>query len=377
MNTPWEAIDARHVRWNHQTYLYFAGCDYLRMSYHALTEPHKPLDQGAFPFLSVGASRSTTGEQSIYLELEQSLSDYTLSEAARLTGAGYLASLSLADHLREKASAIFLDQYAHPALQDTARLAQCPIHVYEHRSPTSALELLSRTEGSSNVFLLSDGVFGLDGSIMPVERFHQLLPPEITFLIDDAHGFGCHGPSCRGVSALCPPHQRQILTTASLSKALGCHGGVVLGDEKILDSVSRQGHIWRAHTPLPPSIAYSAWRNLLWLKDHPDHLASLEKRTASFNAIWTASQRSFLEFPIVALSTPSQKALEEAKQYLTEAGIYPPHIHYPHGAPHGLFRFSWSTAHTLADVNLLANTLSGLVSNGLADHFKLSCDPVS
>ena len=145
MNTPWEAIDARHVRWNHQTYLYFAGCDYLRMSYHALTEPHKPLDQGAFPFLSVGASRSTTGEQSIYLELEQSLSDYTLSEAARLTGAGYLASLSLADHLREKASAIFLDQYAHPALQDTARLAQCPIHVYEHRSPTSALELLSRT----------------------------------------------------------------------------------------------------------------------------------------------------------------------------------------------------------------------------------------
>ena len=79
----------------------------------------------------------------------------------------------------------------------------------------------------------------------------------------------------------------------------------------------------------------------------------------------------------MALSTPSQKALEEVKQYLTEAGIYPPHIHYPHGAPHGLFRFSWSTAHTLADVDLLANTLSSLVSNGLADHFKLSCDPVS
>ena len=216
----------------------------VRLPAHELPRSHRAaqaLGSRGVSFLSVGASRSTTGEQSIYLELEQSLSDYTLSEAARLTGAGYLASLSLADHLREKASAIFLDQYAHPALQDTARLAQCPIHVYEHRSPTSALELLSRTEGSSNVFLLSDGVFGLDGSIMPVERFHQLLPPEITFLIDDAHGFGCHGPSGRGVSALCPPHQRQILTTASLSKALGCHGGVVLGDEKILDSVSREG----------------------------------------------------------------------------------------------------------------------------------------
>ena len=169
-----------------------------------------------------------------HLELEQSLSDYTLREAARLTGAGYLAPLSLADHLREKASAILLDQYAHPALQDTARLAQCPIHVYEHRSPTSALELLSRTKGSSNVFLLSDGVFGLDGSIMPVERFHQLLPPEITFLIDDAHGFGTLGKTGAGTGEEQGVQDQIDVYFATFAKSMASTGAFISGDNEII-----------------------------------------------------------------------------------------------------------------------------------------------
>src|SRR5882672_8266921 len=86
------------VRFRNRTLLHFSGCDYFRLARDArlAAAAKKTLaDTG----LNVSASRLTTGNRTIYVQLEAALAKFFRAEAALIVADGYLAPLAAAQAL--------------------------------------------------------------------------------------------------------------------------------------------------------------------------------------------------------------------------------------------------------------------------------------
>src|SRR5262245_61297224 len=114
--------------------IYFAGCDYHRLSSHPaiLTAVRKGLDRFG---LNVAASRKTTGNHLLYGQIESALAGFFRAESATLTSNGYMANLCLAQALAGEVSHALIDERAHNSLQDALPHLRCPVHVFRHCDP--------------------------------------------------------------------------------------------------------------------------------------------------------------------------------------------------------------------------------------------------
>jgi 8-amino-7-oxononanoate synthase len=129
-----EQIDDRLVEWRGKALLYFGGCDYLRLSRHPEVLSALQSASQMRGNLSTGASRTTTGNHAVFESLEKQLATFMGTESVALTGAGYLANLTLASYLGKQADHLIIDEAAHSSLRDAAKLSGCQTHFFQHRN---------------------------------------------------------------------------------------------------------------------------------------------------------------------------------------------------------------------------------------------------
>ena len=366
MNLPLHPVDDRQVDHENHPLLYFGGCDYLRLSHHprVMDAAKTSIDREAS--LSSSASRTTTGNHAVYESLEKALAHFIGVESARLTGAGYLANLVLADYLKQTASLIMLDAHAHPSLRDTVRLSGRPSCTFRHRDAENALATFHRQGSPPQCFLLSDAVFGIDGSTMPVDDFHTLLPTGISFLLDDAHGLGYGGPAGRGTGTGLDLGSRQIIRTLSLAKVLGCHGGAVAGNAQVLEHVTKKSQSWSGHTPFPMNTAVAASTSLSLLQQDHSARHALDQNMDRMREIMGklhGMQTETLNFPVVTFCFDASRHQHHGKglaEVLTSHGIYPSLIQYPATGSELLLRIAIASAHLPEDMQRLEAALKAL-----------------
>lgn len=297
--------DERHIAFKGMKLLYFGGCDYLRLSHQTKIRNTAIEALKKEPSLSASASRTTTGERSIFRELESELASVNQMEDAILTGAGYLANLCLNSYLRDTADGLLMDEQCHPSLKDTARLAGLPIQTYRHCSVNSAVKISNRLPVHQHWFLLSESMFGLDGSFMSLQSFKQKLRPEISFLIDDAHGFGILDKSYWDQSNSSTKDSRTIIKTISLAKVIGCHGGAILAPAKVTSSIRNQENTWAGHTPIPMHLAQAAIKSIECLSTKPELSLRLNQNIAVMSGILSKLcliEKHPLRSPVFSLS---------------------------------------------------------------------------
>src|SRR5580704_4636697 len=114
-------VGPNEVRWRKRKLLYFSGCDYFRLA----RDPRlaAAMRSGLTRHgLNVAASRITTGNQEIYHQLETELARFFKAESAVLLPDGYLAPLAAARALAGEFTHALVDEMAHAALSDAARL---------------------------------------------------------------------------------------------------------------------------------------------------------------------------------------------------------------------------------------------------------------
>src|ERR1051325_687875 len=92
LREPVERLDATHIRWRKLTLTYFGGCDYHRLNRHPLVL-RAAERAGRRWGLNVAASRMTTGNHPLYLELERALARFFRAESATLVAGGYVTNL--------------------------------------------------------------------------------------------------------------------------------------------------------------------------------------------------------------------------------------------------------------------------------------------
>jgi 7-keto-8-aminopelargonate synthetase-like enzyme len=347
---PLQLIGVNEVRFRGRQFTYYSGCDFLRLARdpRLAAAASKTLVQHG---LTVAASRITTGNHQLYTQLETALATFFDAPTALLLPDGYLAPMAVAQALAGEFTHAFIDELAHGALADAARMLDCPVQKFPHRDAAALAKLISQAGRTARPIVLTDGIFSHIGSAAPLRDYLKILPARGLILVDDAYGAGLVGAHGRGTLELCGVSRSRIIQCATLSKAFGAYGGIVLGSRVLREKMRTRSRNFMGTTPLPLPLAGAAFVGLKIVQREPARrqrlFANLKwMRTQLRAAGWAIDETPG---PILRLPLLPAVAATKLKARLLTAGIYPPFLKYGNTAQ-GYFRFIISSKHTKAQL---------------------------
>jgi glycine C-acetyltransferase len=238
-------------------------------------------------------SRLTTGASFEARELENNISEFKNVESTLIFNTGYMTNLGVIYALTKENDVIFSDQLNHASIIDGTRISKAKVRVYKHKD-TEDLERLIKIEfeesnnaKNSNFFIVSDGVFSMDGDIAPLPELVEIANKyNCTLIIDEAHATGVIGKTGKGTVEYYKDKTGIDLTESvdlqigTLSKALASEGGFVCGKQVYIDYLINKSRPFIFSTALSPATIASANAALNLLKENSEeYLSSLNENT--------------------------------------------------------------------------------------------------
>ncbi|WP_037918480.1 8-amino-7-oxononanoate synthase [Actinacidiphila yeochonensis] len=305
-----------------QPLLDLAGNDYLGLARHP-----EVVRAGADACLRWGAgstgSRLVTGSTRLHAELEAELAAFTGFEAALVFASGYAANLAAVTALAGAGTLVVSDAANHASLIDGCRLARGATSVVPHADADAVRKALDGHRGPALV--VSDAVFSVDGEAAPLPELASCVRAfGAALLLDDAHGLGVVGPEGRGSAhthglAGAP----DVVCTATLSKALGAQGGVVLGPAAVIEHLVNAARTFIFDTGLAPAAAGAALAALRLLRREPERAGRARAVARAFHERLTAAGLPAVEPDacVVSVRAPSPAAAARWAADCRAAGV--------------------------------------------------------
>jgi len=203
------------------------------------------------------SSHLVCGHHAVHQQLEREMADWLGYPKALLFDSGFMANLAVQQSLlSEETDVCVQDRLNHASLLDATRLAGCRLRRYPHLDNEGAMRQL-KNAGDGAAMLVTDGVFSMDGDIAPLRSLSLVARmQEALFYVDDAHGVGVVGEQGRGCVADAGLGVNEVpLQLATLGKALGGHGAVVLGEDALIQHLAETARPYIYTTALPPALA--------------------------------------------------------------------------------------------------------------------------
>jgi len=311
-----------------------------------------------------GASHLVSGHGAEHEALERELAEFTGRARALVFSTGYMANLGVLAAFAGRDDLLLADELNHASLIDAARLVRSPHNLrYPHGDAAAARALLeAQAEAGRGAFLITDGVFSMDGDLAPLPALAAAAQTHGAWLVvDDAHGIGVVGATGGG----CCEHfgldaQAVPVLIGTFGKALGTFGAFVAGDDDVIELLIQRARTYIYTTALPPPVAAATRRALRIVREEPWRRAALQDRIAQFRD--GAARRGLAVMPsstpIQPLVLGSETAALAASHRLAEAGyrvaaIRPPTV--PAGTAR--LRITLSAAHSPQQVESLLAAL--------------------
>jgi 8-amino-7-oxononanoate synthase len=270
-----------------------SGLDLSSNDYLGLSE-HPALRQAAIEALQGGieigasASRLLRGHRRAHAELEAFAADYFDSPRSLFFANGYQANFALVTALVKRDDTIMFDALCHASMRDgiyTVRSAAVKI-------PHNDLDAFERAlkaprAAGSNVWILVESVYSMDGDMAPVRELLALAEKyDAMLIVDEAHGTGVCGASGRGTTEGLPAlgfgHDR-LIVLHTCGKALGVAGALVCASAPIVDYLINSARPFIYSTAPMPLQAVLVQRALELVREEPERrqeLAALKGHAA-------------------------------------------------------------------------------------------------
>lgn len=337
--------------------------------------------------LGSGGSRQMAANIDVHRALEHRIAEFLGQEDAICFAAGYMANIGAVpalmrvDFLEVIAKAyigrksgdgpetaaiqkweIFSEELNHASLVDGVRLAKAKVSRFPHKDMIGLSSLLSASDALSK-FIVSDGVFSMDGDIAPVPKLADLANRyNAMLMIDDAHGVGMLGANGRGSLEHHGVATSKVdLQMGTFTKAFGGVGGYVSGDKDIIDFLRITARSYIFSAPLPPAIAAGVAEAIDVADREP-----WRREKAMENAMYFRREVQALgydtlgsEAHIVPTLIGDELAAAEVTRLLRNRGIIAPHARYPAVAlGQSRIRFVMTCQHDREQIDFLLTCLA-------------------
>jgi glycine C-acetyltransferase len=331
--------------------LVLSSNNYLGLADHpeVVAAGKKALDEFGAGTASV---RFICGTFSIHDEIEQALARLSHTEAALTYVSCWAANTGLIPAIAGEADALVSDELNHASLIDGCRGSKARRLVYKHANMADLAEKLETVKGARRIFVVTDGVFSMEGDLAPLPDIADLARTHgASIILDDSHGTGVMGPHGRGTAEHFGVEGQIDIVTGTLGKALGgAAGGYVAGSKTLIDYLSQVSRPQLFSNALPATIAASAGKAIAILEREPERVARLHEITGQLrdglkNLGFKPLEGESAIVPIIVGDTAF--AIKMSQMLLAE-GIFITGFGYP-VVPEGTARLRIQACATLTD----------------------------
>ena len=316
-------------------FLVFGTNNYLGLTHHPYVI--KAAKEASEYGTGSTGSRLTTGASYEARELESNISEFKNVESALIFNTGYMTNLGVIYALTKENDVIFSDQLNHASIIDGTRISKAKVRVYKHKD-TNDLEKkineeikVNENENKSNFFIISDGVFSMDGDIAPLPELVEIADKyNCTLIIDEAHATGVIGKNGKGTVEYYKDKTGIDLTDSvdlqigTLSKALASEGGFVCGKQVYIDYLINKSRPFIFSTALSPATIASANAALNLLKENSEeYLNELNSNTSLMRELLTNAGLNIVdgETPIIPIIIGPADLANKISKELEKEGI--------------------------------------------------------
>ena len=356
-------------------FLVFGTNNYLGLTHHP--DVIKAAQEASIYGTGSTGSRLTTGASFEARELENNISEFKNVESTLIFNTGYMTNLGVIYALTKENDVIFSDQLNHASIIDGTRISKAKVKVYKHKD-TKDLEnlILDEIESKkdSNLFIVSDGVFSMDGDIAPLPELVEIANKyNCTLIIDEAHATGVIGKTGKGTVEYYKDKTGIDLTESvdlqigTLSKALASEGGFVCGKQVYIDYLINKSRPFIFSTALSPSTIASANTALNLLKENSkEYLDNLNKNTRIMRKLLVDGGLNVIdgETPIIPIIIGPADLANRFSNQLKEEGILVSAIRPP-SVPKDMsrLRLTIMASHTKEEIEFTAKAIIKIWKN--------------
>ena len=230
--------------------------------------------------------RFICGTLACHHELESRIARFVGTEAALSYVSCWNANEALFPTLVAAEDAVLSDELNHASIIDGMRLMVKGVNkmVYRHSDLNQLEEQLQATRSAPCRWVVTDGVFSMEGDVCHLPQLVELCERyEAILIVDDSHGIGVLGKTGRGT----PEHFNLLgkvdILTGTLGKSLGgAAGGYIAASRRTIGVLEQRGRPSLFSNALPATVAYSAGKAIEVVEKHPEIVQRLHQNVRTF-----------------------------------------------------------------------------------------------
>lgn len=310
-------------------------------------------------------SRFLNGSLDLHAELEERMAKYLGHEAAICFSTGMQTNLGAISALCGPRDLIIGDSENHASIIDGTRLSFANVVKYRHNDMENLEELLSdNKEKYKNIFIITDGVFSMTGSLANLPKITELAEKYGAFVyLDDAHGIGVMGDSGRGTMHHFGVTDKITANMGTFSKSFACIGGVLSGSEEVINYVKHTARSFMFSASMPPSATATVLGCLDVIQKEPEIFDRLWKNVAFMRkgfedlGFYTYGSKT----PIIPILVGDDTRAMEVAMELHNRGVFATPVISPAVPKHeALIRTSYMATHKREELEKVLNVFEDL-----------------
>lgn len=298
---------------------------------------------------SCTGSRFLNGNMTLIETLERELAEWVGKEAALVFSTGMQVNLGTISALVGKSDIVILDKEDHASIVDGALLSGGKIERFRHNDMEHLERVLKSLPEDKGKLLVVDGLFSMEGDIVPLPEVVALCERYgARLMVDDAHAFGVLGGG-RGTAAHFGLTDKVDLIMSTFSKSMASIGGFIAGDFAVVDYIKHHARSLIFSASIPPANTATVLAALQIMREEPERVDMVNRNgefmRAGLRQLGFDTGHSCT--PVVPIIIGDDETTFRTWRLLFDSGVFVNPVISPATAPgRQLLRTSYMATHT-------------------------------
>src|SRR5438067_1254043 len=222
--------------------------------------------------------RFICGTLDCHRTIERTIAKFCGTDAALTYVSAWNANEALIPTVAGPEDVFISDELNHASIIDAMRLMRGTIKaIYKHSDMADLEARLQEHQNKSARFVVTDGVFSMEGDLARLRDILELCRKyDAMLIVDDSHGHGVLGESGRGTAEYHGLLGQIDCITGTLGKALGgAAGGFVAAKQHVIDLLIQRSRPSLFSNALPATVAFSANKAIEIVLREPERVRKL------------------------------------------------------------------------------------------------------
>ena len=282
-----------------------------------------------------GSVRAIAGSQDLHFKLERTIARFKHTEAAIYFQTGFAANAGALPQLLGEGDLAISDKLNHGSIIDGVRLSKAEKAIFEHKDMADLERVLKEAKAKGTykkIFVITDGVFSMDGDIAPLDKIHELAEQHGAYVyVDDAHGDGVLGDHGRGIVSHFRLEKKIEIDMGTFSKGFGVVGGSIAGSQHLYDFLQNKARTWLLSGSAPPATVAACTAALELLERDDSLVKKLWDNTRYFKREMQALgfDTGVSETPITPIMLGESKLAQDFAAEIFNEGVFALPIVFP------------------------------------------------